>query len=289
MHSPIKADIAPLVEDIVRAVQPFAQTKNIQLDFSSVGKGCIATHSPEFTGTSLISLLCRIINFLPTHAVLKISILRNKEGVDVIVKSSQANLSKLTDITTGIRLPVEINNERDSGTTYRLRIAKYIDPNNSETLPQREVQRPRPVVPEYYAEIKKRLQAHYNTADNLVALTKVYNPADAVFLQKVNDIIFSNIGNESFDANKLASEIYLSRTQLFRKLKHVIGQSPSHYIKELRLQNAKKLLETTDKRVGKVAYQTGFDSLSHFTKAFTKRYGFKPSELKRAPRNKLTN
>ena len=113
------------------------------------------------------------------------------------------------------------------------------------------------------------MQSHYNSADKLVLLTKVYNPAEAAFLQKVNDIIFSNINDETFDANKLSSEICLSRTQLFRKLKNIIGQSPASYIKQLRLQKAKKLLETTDKRVGEAAYETGFESVSHFTKVFT--------------------
>jgi transcriptional regulator GlxA family with amidase domain len=108
-----------------------------------------------------------------------------------------------------------------------------------------------PNVTGYYAEIRKRLQAHYNTADKLVTLTKVYNPADAAFLQKVNDIIFLNIGDEYFDANKLSSEICLSRAQLLRKLKNTIGQSPAGYIKQLRLQRAKKLLETTDKELVK--------------------------------------
>ena len=96
-----------------------------------------------------------------------------------------------------------------------------------------------------------------------------------------------NINDESFDANKLSSEICLSRTQLFRKLKNVTGQSPADYIKQLRLQKAKKLLETTDKRVGEAAFETGFESVSHFTKVFRKRYGFKPSELKR--KNNATN
>jgi transcriptional regulator GlxA family with amidase domain len=135
----------------------------------------------------------------------------------------------------------------------------------------------------FYAEIKQRLQSHYNSADKLVLLTKVYNPAEAAFLQKVNDIIFSNINDETFDANKLSSEICLSRTQLFRKLKNIIGRPPADYIRQLRLQKAKKLLETTDKRVGEVACETGFESMSHFTKVFANRYGFKPSELKRRP------
>ncbi|NJN42917.1 MAG: helix-turn-helix transcriptional regulator [Flammeovirgaceae bacterium] len=69
----------------------------------------------------------------------------------------------------------------------------------------------------------------------------------------------------------------MSRTQLFRRLKPIIRQSPGSYIRTLKLQKAKELFETTDLRISEVAYQTGFETASHFTKVFTKQYGVKPS------------
>jgi AraC-like DNA-binding protein len=281
VHTSVKTDITPLIKNIVHAVKPFAQSKDIHLKFLSRSKTCVVTHQPELIGRGLFSLLCRMINFLPSQAVVKISLQNNKEDVYVIVENSHINFSRIVEIAKDISFPLNIDGSQKNKTIYQFRINKKNEIEYPHTAPLVSKEHPRPNVTGYYTEIRKRLQAHYNTADNLVTLTKVYNPADAAFLQKVNDIIFSNISDESFDANKLSSEICLSRTQLFRKLKNVIGQSPADYIKQLRLQKAKKLLETTDKRVGEAAFETGFESVSHFTKVFRKRYGFKPSELKR--------
>ncbi len=91
-----------------------------------------------------------------------------------------------------------------------------------------------------------------------------------------------------FDANALSAAMAVSRAQLFRKLKSLIGISPGHYIKSLRLEKAKKSLETLDLSVSEVAYKTGFQSPSHFTKVFTQKYGIRPSLLRR-PKLYATN
>ena len=73
----------------------------------------------------------------------------------------------------------------------------------------------------------------------------------------------------------------MSRTQLFRKLKPIIRQSASGYIRSLRLQKAKEMLETTEYRISEVAYMTGFETPSNFTKVFVKTFGMKPSAISR--------
>ena len=73
----------------------------------------------------------------------------------------------------------------------------------------------------------------------------------------------------------------MSRTQLFRRLKPLIRQAPAHYIKTMRLQKAKELLETTDLTVSEVAFKTGFRTASHFTKVFLQQYDVLPSLFRR--------
>ena len=82
---------------------------------------------------------------------------------------------------------------------------------------------------------------------------------------------------DGFDTNRLSEEMHLSRAQLFRRLKPLIRQAPGSYIKTVRLEKAKELLETTDLRVGEVAFKTGFQTQSHFTRVFIQHYGVKPS------------
>ena len=142
------------------------------------------------------------------------------------------------------------------------------------------------IIPEFYAEIRKRLYSHFSKADNLVALLSDHNPKEAVFLKKINGLILANLGNTQFDANHLSIAMNMCRTQLYRKLKPITHQSPGNYIKTIRLQKAKEFFETTDLRVNEVSYKIGFESPSHFTKAFIKLYGVKPSLFCRKKCNK---
>jgi transcriptional regulator GlxA family with amidase domain len=64
---------------------------------------------------------------------------------------------------------------------------------------------------------------------------------------------------------------------LFRRVKSLIKEAPANHIKMMRLQRAKELLETTDHTVSEIAYKTGFQTISHFTKIFKKQYSIVPS------------
>ena len=282
MHISVKANIVPLLHHIVNAVKPFAKTKDIRLSVSESIKEDIIRHHPEMLGIGLFSLLCRIINYLPEKSTIFISIQSCEQQVKVLVEVPGINLC-VNNITKDISLNVATEGEWNKRTLYTITLSRNIPAHNGQKNLTSNTTRPN--VLRYFAEIRKRLQAH--TEDKLVALTKIYNPGDAAFLQKINDIIFSNISNEYFDANLLSQQICLSRAQVFRKLKNITGMAPAGYIKHLRLQKAKKMLETTDKRVGEVAFETGFESTSNFTKVFTKKYGFNPSLLKRKPAQQI--
>jgi transcriptional regulator GlxA family with amidase domain len=135
--------------------------------------------------------------------------------------------------------------------------------------------------PPFYAEMRKRLQSHFARSEQLVAALSLHQPKEARFLREVNAIIESSMDREGFDVGQLSTALCMSRVQLYRKLKLLIRQSPAEYIKLLRLQKAKEMLETTDLRIGEVADRTGFQSQSHFTRVFTDRYGMPPSLFSR--------
>ena len=96
-------------------------------------------------------------------------------------------------------------------------------------------------------------------------------------MQKINALIKANLEKDNFDTNALCKAMSLSRTQLFRRLKSLIKEAPANHIKTMRLQKAKELLETTDCTISEITFKTGFQTISHFTKIFKKRYGIVPS------------
>ena len=73
----------------------------------------------------------------------------------------------------------------------------------------------------------------------------------------------------------------MSRSQLFRKIKALTGQSPSLFIRAIRLERGKELLQTTDMNVTEVAYEVGFSTLAYFPDTFLEAFGVRPSEVRR--------
>ena len=68
----------------------------------------------------------------------------------------------------------------------------------------------------------------------------------------------------------------MSRTSLHHKITALTNRSISRYVRAIRLQRAKELLEVGDLNVTQVAYEVGFRSRSYFTRAFTKEFGETP-------------
>ena len=100
------------------------------------------------------------------------------------------------------------------------------------------------------------------------------------FIDQVRALIMSNISDEKFGKQSLASKLGLSPSQTLRKVKAATGKSVNRYIRELRLEKAAKLIKNTDHTIAEISYQVGFGSPSYFNKAFVKYYGIAPGEYK---------
>lgn len=109
--------------------------------------------------------------------------------------------------------------------------------------------------------------------------TSTIAPQDTEFEIAVKDIILKHLSDADFSVTTLCKEIGYSRPQLYRKLQASNGMSPSEYIREIRLQKAAELLRNKVGNVSEVAFQTGFNNLSYFSKIFQERFGNSPSEF----------
>ncbi|SDB38207.1 AraC-type DNA-binding protein [Flavobacteriaceae bacterium MAR_2010_188] len=79
------------------------------------------------------------------------------------------------------------------------------------------------------------------------------------------------------DLSKLSS---LNPKKLQAGYRYLFGMSANAYIKNVRLETALELLQTTDLSISEIVYRIGLSSRSYFTRLFTERYGYKPSEYK---------
>ena len=102
---------------------------------------------------------------------------------------------------------------------------------------------------------------------------------DERFLRKLRQIVESNLGNEQFGVESLAEAIAMSRIQVYRKLRKLIGKNISQYIREIRLEQAMDLLKKDVANVAEIAYRVGFRSPAYFNKCFHDFYGYPPGEV----------
>jgi len=111
--------------------------------------------------------------------------------------------------------------------------------------------------------------------------------ADEALLINAMNIVENNIGNVNFNVMQFATELTVSRSLLFSKLKALTGQTPNNFIKTIRLKRAAQLLETQKLQVSVIAYKVGFKDPKYFRKCFKEQFDVNPSEFYKNPSETL--
>lgn len=81
-----------------------------------------------------------------------------------------------------------------------------------------------------------------------------------------------------YSVEQLSRDLCMERTGLYRKLVNLLDQSPSLFIRNIRLQRAAQLLTENELSIAEIAERTGFSSSSYLSKCFQEMYGCRPSE-----------
>lgn len=102
--------------------------------------------------------------------------------------------------------------------------------------------------------------------------------SDMAWLAQLENQVKLHLRETNYTVERMADDMALSRTQLFRKLKTLTGLSPQQYLQEVRLQQALYLLETKQEQsVKAVCYAVGLLQVKHFSQLFHRRFGKLPS------------
>lgn len=83
--------------------------------------------------------------------------------------------------------------------------------------------------------------------------------------------------------DKLAKEAGISKYHFVKLFRQVAGQTPIAYVANVRLERARHLLCTTEMSVSEVASTCGYARATHFSAAFSGRYGISPSKMRAVP------
>ncbi|HMP92742.1 MAG TPA: ATP-binding protein, partial [Phnomibacter sp.] len=98
------------------------------------------------------------------------------------------------------------------------------------------------------------------------------------FILKALAYIFENMDNPQLSVETLSAHMNISRASLYNKLFEYSGMSPIEFIRTVKLDKAKDLLEKTDKTIAEIAYESGFANPNYFTKVFKSKYKVTPTE-----------
>ncbi|MRX40276.1 response regulator [Flavobacterium sp. LC2016-23] len=101
---------------------------------------------------------------------------------------------------------------------------------------------------------------------------------DNEFIKNVLNYINKNISEPELSVEDLASKVFLSRSQLYRKIKTLTGISVNEFIRTVRLEKAKELIELGNDNITEISFKVGFSSPSYFTKCYKEKYGYLPTQ-----------
>ncbi|MDU8885312.1 ATP-binding protein [Yeosuana sp. MJ-SS3] len=127
--------------------------------------------------------------------------------------------------------------------------------------------------------LRKKMLSKFEKTGIDSLLNKNVKNSETKFLEKIIKIIHDNIIQTDFGPLQLAQKSHFSESQLYRKLKATSGKSTAMFIRSIRLQKGKELIQTTDKTISGIAYEVGFNDPSYFSRAFKEEFGLAPSAI----------
>jgi AraC-like DNA-binding protein len=130
-------------------------------------------------------------------------------------------------------------------------------------------------------EQKQKIKDHYLRDLHSEARELAHSVKDKEFIDKLIVVIHTQLPNPNLDTDFLCSEMNMSKTRLYHKVKTISGQSTGEFIRTIRLRKAVEIMTHEDVILTEVMYRIGIQTQSYFTKAFKKEFGKTPSQYLR--------
>ncbi len=131
---------------------------------------------------------------------------------------------------------------------------------------------------------RRHLQQYFRaTVQNqpvMESVRTVFEPVENKFLQQVMKIVEDNLENDAMDAETFARSLFMSRSQLHRKISALTGLPLTEFVRNYRLDRAHQMLSRKEGSIAEVAWRTGFPNPKYFSTCFRERFGQSPSLFK---------
>ncbi|EDP71926.1 two-component system sensor histidine kinase/response regulator, hybrid ('one-component system') [Flavobacteriales bacterium ALC-1] len=125
---------------------------------------------------------------------------------------------------------------------------------------------------------RRLLQERYSQELVLLPKDVAITNIDEQFLERLQNVLDTNLVEPTFSASSFSEAIGMSRMQLHRKLKALTGLTTSEFIRSQRLKLAAELLKQSNTNVSQIGYSVGFNDHAYFSKCFKELYNCTPTE-----------
>ena len=126
---------------------------------------------------------------------------------------------------------------------------------------------------------KNKLKVRYINEQYSEVKELVHSAKDKDFIEQLIAIIESQLCNPDMNIDYICTQIGMSRTKLYQKVKSITGESIGDFIRTIRLKKAVEIMTKQDVPLTDVMYSVGIQTQSYFTKAFKKEFGKTPSQF----------
>jgi len=128
---------------------------------------------------------------------------------------------------------------------------------------------------------RQELSKKFSRKVTLDPVDKEITSEDERILKSAIKVIETNIENDELNLDMMASEMAMSASTLYRKMKSITGQSPGEFIRAVRFKRAAQLLRDSDLAVSEIIEQVGYLSVKQFRENFKAEFGTSPANYRK--------
>ncbi len=168
----------------------------------------------------------------------------------------KANLKKAADLLAKQGIDIDVNHLEDAYLQTR-----YVEPEKYKGM----------------VSLLNFMAEHLGNISNQLAIRQ--QNAEPVFISKARQYIEENL-TEELPLARVAEAVHTSSFYFCKMFKKVTGLNFTHYVSRVRVERAKTMLQNPNLRVSEIAFEVGFQSLTHFNRVFRQLTGVSPSAFR---------
>ena len=127
---------------------------------------------------------------------------------------------------------------------------------------------------------RERIRRKFSSETDFKVEEQHYSSPDEVFIQKAIDLVKQHLDDADYDREQFASDMCVSSSTLYNKLRALTGQSVTGFINSIRLKEACRIMrQRPGIKMTELSMEVGFNTPKYFAKLFKKEFGMLPSEF----------